>query len=203
METLNNHTNHARRHQANIDPGQHQTGGVISATQQELIDTTDAIAGRNHQKSGAVIGQGVPRKRNRQILTNTLIKTRTKLPLSSARQTNWTPPKTTDTFGLSLNNQGTLTKKPEGKDEDSYQTLLMISGNEEFRQIERQTTWKLVILGVISIIIYGAETWIPTKVGMRETQTISMNIVKRNLKTQTTTTEKNKENSGRNSQLGH
>ena len=49
------------------------------------------------------------------------------------------------------------------------------------------TIWKLVQTCLIPIITYGAETWVPTKAEIKQTQNILDNCIKRILRTPITT----------------
>merc|ERR1712079_686393 len=54
-------------------------------------------------------------------------------------------------------------KQLEGKVESSYQTLLAVAEDREFKGIQLQCIWKLINTCIIPIITYGSETWEPNK----------------------------------------
>ena len=49
------------------------------------------------------------------------------------------------------------------KAEADYQTIIATAGNNNFRNIEMETIWKLVETCIDPIAMYGGETWKPTK----------------------------------------
>ena len=78
-------------------------------------------------------------------------------------------------------------KKIKGKTEAALQMIFTLAGNEEFHNIEMSTIWKLLDTCIISIITYGAEAWTTTKAEENALQKILDNIIKRIIKTPTTT----------------
>ena len=78
-------------------------------------------------------------------------------------------------------------QKLKGKTEAALQTIFNLAGNKNFNEIEMKTTWKLVETCIIPIIIYAAETWIPTKAEVEHIKKILDNILKIILKTPTST----------------
>ncbi len=93
-------------------------------------------------------------------------------------------------LGEVLNEKGNITdqiKNIRGKTEAAYQTIRMIAGNSNFRDIELETIWKLIDTCVLPIILYAAETWDNTKEQTNEINRILDNIIKRVLQTLTTT----------------
>ena len=54
-------------------------------------------------------------------------------------------------------------KEIKRKAEAAYQTILTITGNNNFANIEMEAIWKLVETCILPIITYGAETWKTTK----------------------------------------
>ena len=75
----------------------------------------------------------------------------------------------------------------KGKTEAALQTIFNLAGNKNFNQIEMKTIWKLVETCILPIILYAAETWIPTKGEVEQIQKILDNILKRILQTPLTT----------------
>ena len=67
----------------------------------------------------------------------------------------------------------------EPKVEAAYQTLNYLTADENFRNIQMETAWKLLETCVIPLITYGAETWDYTKTQMKRVNTILDNIIKR------------------------
>ena len=93
-------------------------------------------------------------------------------------------------LGMTLNSKGNLDdhlKNTKGKTEAAFQTILSLSGNDEFHKIEMSTIWKLITSCIIPIITYGSEVWIPTKQEIHQADTILQNILKRILKLPVTT----------------
>ena len=70
----------------------------------------------------------------------------------------------------------------ESKVEGTYQTILYIAKNENFKDIKMATIWRLIETCIIPIITYGAETRLPTKKEEEKIQSILNNILKRALK---------------------
>ena len=65
--------------------------------------------------------------------------------------------------------------------------IFNLAGNAEFNTIEMSAIWRLVHTCIIPILTYGAETWTPTKVEIKETQRILNNALKRILRAPITT----------------
>jgi hypothetical protein len=77
--------------------------------------------------------------------------------------------------------------KYKKKTEAAYQTILMVAGDKDFRNIEMGTLWKLIETCIIPIITYGAETWNLKKQEKTELNKILDQIIKRILKVPITT----------------
>ena len=93
-------------------------------------------------------------------------------------------------LGITINNKGTMEdhiKKIKGKAEAALQTIFNLAGNKNFNQIEMKTIWKLVETCIIPILLYAAETWIPTKAEVENIQKILDNTLKIILQTPTST----------------
>ncbi len=98
--------------------------------------------------------------------------------------------KTYKYLGETLNEKGNIKdhiKNIKGKAEAAYQTIRMIAGNSNFRDIELETMWKLIESCILPIILYAAETWDNTKEQTKEINRILDNLIKRILQTPTTT----------------
>ena len=68
--------------------------------------------------------------------------------------------------------------KTKGKIEAALQTIFCLAGNDKFNRIEMSAIWKLVHTCIIPTLLYGAETWTPTKTEIKEVQRILNNILK-------------------------
>ncbi len=93
-------------------------------------------------------------------------------------------------LGETLNNKGNIkdhTKNIKGKAEAAYQTIMLLAGDTNFKNIEMETIWKLVETCILPIILYASETWNNTKEQTKELNQILDNIIKRILQTPTTT----------------
>ena len=89
-------------------------------------------------------------------------------------------------LGITINNKCTMEdhiKKLKGKTEAALQTIFNLAGNKNFSQIEMKTIWKLIETCIIPIVLYAAETWIPTKAEVEHIQKILNNTLKRILQT--------------------
>ena len=85
-------------------------------------------------------------------------------------------------LGEILNNKNNMTdhiSATKGKVEAAYQTILTITGNSTFKEIEMQVVWELVECCITAIITYGAETWYTTKTEMDKLNKLMDNIIKR------------------------
>jgi hypothetical protein len=145
---------------------------------QEMLDTTNEIAKRYHLKFG---------KEKSQTLTigKSTINHKFRLGDMDLEPTN-----NYKYLGMTLNSKGNLEdhlKKIKGKTEAAFQTILNLTGNDEFHKIEMSIIWKLITSCIIPIITYGAEVWIPTKQEINQADTILQNILKRILKLPVTT----------------
>ena len=93
-------------------------------------------------------------------------------------------------LGTTINNKGTKEdhiNKLKGKAEATIQTIFNIAGNNNFSKIEMKTIWKLIDTCLIPTLLYATETWTITKNEIKHIQTIFDNIIKRILKTPTST----------------
>ena len=93
-------------------------------------------------------------------------------------------------LGLVVNNRNNLQdqiRETKGKAEAAIQTLFLITGDNNFKGIEMESTWKLLETCVNPIITYGGETWEPNKKETSEMNRILDNIIKRILMTPVTT----------------
>ena len=75
----------------------------------------------------------------------------------------------------------------KGKVESTYQTILAIAGNKNFKNIELQTIWQLVESCIERIITHSSETWKPNKKENQEINRLMDNIIKRILMVPQTT----------------
>ena len=145
---------------------------------QKMLDTTDEIAKRYHIKFG---------KEKSQIITIGKSTINHNFHLGDQildQTTNY------KYLGMSINDKGNLEdhlNKLKGKVEAALQTIFTLAGNDEFQQIEMSTIWRLVHSCIIPILMYGAETWTPTRKEISQAQKILDNVIKRILKTPTTT----------------
>ena len=85
---------------------------------------------------------------------------------------------------FNMKNQISETKR---KVEGAYQTVVALSGDDNYNGIEMETMWKLVDTCIKPIILYGAETWKMPKTDKEEYNRILDNIIKRILKVPVTT----------------
>ncbi len=93
-------------------------------------------------------------------------------------------------LGERLNGQGNITdqvKNIKGKVEAAFQTIQMVAGNSNFNKIEMETIWKLVETCIIPIASYASETWNNSIKHTDDINRILDNIIKRILKTPTST----------------
>jgi len=67
----------------------------------------------------------------------------------------------------------------KGKAEAAYQTILAITGNRTFMEIEMESIWELVECTIISIITYGCEVWNANKSEMKNINSLMDNILRR------------------------
>ncbi len=98
--------------------------------------------------------------------------------------------KTYKYLGETLNDKGNIDDHLKGikrKVEAAYQTIRLISGNQDFKGLELETIWKLIETCILPIALYGAETWNNTKKQTTEINRIMDNILKRVLNTPTST----------------
>ena len=145
---------------------------------QKMLNTTDDIAKRYHIKFG---------KNKSQVLTigNSEI-----IPNLTLGDMQLDHTETYKYLGMTLNKKGNLEshlKATKGKIEAALQTIFSLAGNEEFQSIEMAAIWKLVNTCLIPILTYGAETWIPTKVEVKQAQRILENAIKRIIRAPITT----------------
>ena len=85
------------------------------------------------------------------------------------------------------NNMKDHIKALKGKVEAAYQTILAITGNRAFIDIEMRTIWELLECTVIAIITYACETWNPNKSETKALNSLMDNIIRRVLMTPQTT----------------
>jgi hypothetical protein len=78
-------------------------------------------------------------------------------------------------------------KHINGKVEAAYQTIMTMTGNPEFNNIEMEIIWKLLEACIQPIMTYGGETWDPTKQELIEINRAMDKIIKRILMTPPTT----------------
>jgi hypothetical protein len=93
-------------------------------------------------------------------------------------------------LGEIINDRSTLENQIQEikkKTEAAYQTILLIAGDQNFRNIEMGTVWKLLETCIIPIITYGAETWNPNKQETKELNRILDQTIKRLLRVPVTT----------------
>ena len=96
--------------------------------------------------------------------------------------------KTYKYLGATLNDKGNIDDHIKGiksKVEAAYQTIRLISGNQDFKGLEMETIWKLIETCSFPTALYGAETWNNTKKQTTEINRILDNILKRALNTPT------------------
>ena len=67
----------------------------------------------------------------------------------------------------------------KGKAEAAYQTILAITGNRTFMEIEMKAIWELIECTIIPIITYGCEVWNPNKSEMKNINSLMDNILRR------------------------
>ena len=144
---------------------------------QNMLDIMDEIAKRYHIKFG-----------QEKSLTITIGKTpETPFKLGQMDLENLS---TYKYIGTTINNKGTMEdhiNKLKGKAEATIQTIFNIAGNNNFSKIEMKTIWKLIDTCLIPTLLYATETWTTTKNEINNIQIIFDNIIKRILKTPTTT----------------
>ena len=78
-------------------------------------------------------------------------------------------------------------KQLEGKVESTYQTILAIAEDKNFKNIKMKSIWKLVDTCIIPIITYGCETWTKNKKENKKLNAILDNIIRRILMVPTST----------------
>ena len=145
---------------------------------QKMLNITDDIAKRYHIKFG---------KEKSQILTIGSEEPTPNLTLGDEEMDSTT---TYKYLGMTMNRKGNLEahlKSTKGKVEAALQTIFCMAGNEEFKNIEMATIWKLINTCLIPILTYGAEAWVPTKAEVVQAQRIMNNAIKRILRAQMTT----------------
>ena len=144
---------------------------------QKMLDITDEVAKRYHVKFGQEKSQTITIGKNQE----------TKFKLGDMEMDN------TETYkylGITINNKGTMEdhiQKTQRQTEAALQTIFNLAGNKNFNQIEMKTIWKLVETCILPIILYAAETWIPTKGEVEQIKKILDNILKRIFQTPPTT----------------
>lgn len=74
-----------------------------------------------------------------------------------------------------------------GKVEFTYQTILTIAGNKNFKDIEMETIWELIQSCITAIISYSSEVWKPNKKENEKINRLMDNILKRILMVPQTT----------------
>ena len=67
----------------------------------------------------------------------------------------------------------------KGKTEAAYQTIMTITADSRFRDIEMETIWKLIETCIQPTITHGCETWKLTKTETNEINKIQENIIRR------------------------
>ena len=67
-----------------------------------------------------------------------------------------------ETVNVKLNLKD-LIKQIEGKVEAAYQAMLAIAGDRHFKNIHKETIWKLMLTCITPIITYAGEPRKPTK----------------------------------------
>ena len=75
----------------------------------------------------------------------------------------------------------------KGKVEAAYQTILVIAGDKELKNIRMQVIWKLLETCIKPIITYAAETWKTTQKEIKQLNGIYDKIIKRTLRVPPTT----------------
>ena len=93
-------------------------------------------------------------------------------------------------LGMTINNKGNLQdhlEKTKGKVEAALQTIFCIARNNNFINMEMKVIWKLVNSCIIPILMYGAETWTPTKAETTSIQKMLNNVITRILQIPRTT----------------
>ena len=98
--------------------------------------------------------------------------------------------KTYKYLGETVNSDGNIKdhiKSIKGKAEAAFQTIMLLAGDSNFKNIEMETIWKLVETCILPIILYASETWNNNKAHTIEINQILDNIIKRILQTPTTT----------------
>ena len=121
---------------------------------QKMLNITDDIAKRYHIKFG---------KEKGQILTIGNEEPRPNLIVGDKGMDSTT---TYKYLGMTMNRKENLEahlNATNGKVEAALQTIFCMAANEEFRNIEMATIWKLINTCLIPILTYGAEAWVPTK----------------------------------------
>ena len=93
-------------------------------------------------------------------------------------------------LGLQMNNKCNLKDHIQaitGRIEGAYQTIIMLAHDSNFDGIQMELIWKLVEACIIPIITYSSETWNPNKKETKQINQILDSLLKRILKTPTTT----------------
>ena len=145
---------------------------------QRMLNITDDTAKKYHIQFG---------REKSQVITVGKTKDQAQFKLGKNTLDN------TETYkylGMTINSKGNLDdhiRKTKGKIEAALQTIFCLAGNDKFNRIEMSAIWQLVHTCILPTLLYGAETWTPTKTEIKEVQRILNNTLKRIIRAPITT----------------
>ena len=141
---------------------------------EEMLNTTDEIAGRYH------IEFGEPKSKAMKIGGGKL---KPAFKLGEMTLGYCDAYKYLGILQNEKNNMKDHIQALKGKVEAAYQTILAITGNRAFADIEMKTIWELIECTIIPIITYGCEVWNPRKHETKSLNSLMDNILRRVLMT--------------------
>lgn len=127
---------------------------------QELLNITDDIAKRYHLEFG--------KNKSQIMIINPKDQTPANIKLGEMELDQT---KTYKYLGEMLNDSVNIDnqlKEARRKTEAAYQTIIMLTGNKNFKNLEMECIWKLIETCIYPINLYGAETWNLTKAQTKE-----------------------------------
>ena len=146
---------------------------------QEMLNITDDVAGKYHIEFGEPKSKAMKIGGNKDFLPTLKLG---KMTLGYCNSCKY--------LGMMQNNKNNMKDhiaSLKGKVEAAYQTILAITGNRTFSNIEMKSMWKLIDCTIIPIITYGCETWNLNKSETKAMNSLLDNILKRVLMVPQTT----------------
>ena len=149
---------------------------------QKMLDITNEIANRYHlefgkEKSQTMIING-GRKKN---------EANENFKLGNMTLDNTNKYKYLGEYINAKNNLDDQLQTIRAKTEAAYQTIMLLAGDNNFREIEMKCIWRLLETCITPILLYGSETWQLNKGQTKEVNRIYDNIIRRILKVPPTT----------------